>query len=124
MTARVVEWFDPKQKTRWVVTTPTGPKASLTGRLTVNILFDSSKTSKLAKFGRGLLRYIPSSKSFEPSDEDRAWAARAFADSDRSATELQLVENQAARIGQQCRKCQVASQPSASDWADYALWCA
>jgi hypothetical protein len=109
------------------------------------ILFDSRKTSKPAKFGRGLLRFIPSSTTFEPSDEDRAWAAREFADSERKTAELQFIENRAARIASRRAECRAAAtrymailndqpipqvsafepfQPSASDWSDYARWCA
>jgi hypothetical protein len=91
-----------------------------------------------------LLRFIPFSTSFEPSDEDRAWAAREFADSERTTAELQDIEHRAARISHSLEHCRAASQrceailrdqpippvssatpaePSANDWADYALWC-
>jgi hypothetical protein len=111
----------------------------------MTILFDSTKPRKPARFGRGLLRFIPFTTKFEPSDEDRAWAAREFADAAPTASELQQVENQSARIGQRPAERQAASRrseavlngrpippvssvaefhPSADDWTEYEKWCA
>ena len=112
-----------------------------------SILFDSAKAGKSQNFGRGLLRYIPSSTRFEPSDEDRAWAAREFGHSDRTTAELKDIANREQRISRRIAECRAASQrceailndqapsmppvsggaptePSGSDWNDYALWCA
>jgi hypothetical protein len=111
----------------------------------VTILFDSTKRRKPERFGRGLLRFIPRSTSFEPTDEDRAWAVREFADRDLSTAELQRVENQAAKVSDQLAECRAACKrceailtdqplpavapvsefhPSAADWTDYEKWCA
>jgi hypothetical protein len=111
----------------------------------MTILFDSTKPRKPAKFGRGLLRFIPITTKFEPSDEDRAWAAREFADSARTSAELRQIENHGSKIADQLAECRAACKrgeailndkpipavsplaqlhPSAADWADYEKWCA
>jgi hypothetical protein len=130
---------------QWVLRTPIGPMASLLRRLTVNILFDSRKTSKPARFGRGLFRFIPFTTKFEPSDEDRAWSAREFADSACTRADLRQIENHGAKTSQRLEECRPAFKrceailadqsmppvspvaefhPSAADWTDYEKWCA
>ncbi len=102
------------------------------------VLFDSRVKKSTARFARGLPR---TNRPFEPTAEDRAWAASEFANSDRTTSELQDIENNAVRIADRLAECRAASErcaailndqptptvsavatfkPSAYDWADYA----
>jgi hypothetical protein len=113
----------------------------------MTILFDSAKSHKSKSFGRGVLRSIPQSTSFEPSDEDRAWAAQAFAADGDVSARLQHIANRAAKAFRQHAQCGTACQrreqilngrvsaippvsggapvePTTSDWAEYAAWSA
>jgi hypothetical protein len=111
------------------------------------ILFDSAKSHKAKSFGRGLLRSVPQSNSFEPSDADRAWAAQAFAADGDVSARLQHIANRAAKAFRQHAECGTSYQrreqilngrsaalppisggapvePTSSDWAEYAAWSA
>jgi hypothetical protein len=113
----------------------------------MTILFDSAKSYKSKTFGRGLLRSIPPSTSFEPSDSDRTWAAQAFAASSAVSAQLQHAADQVAKVSRRDVECGTACQrrewllngrtaalapnsggapvePSASDWSEYAAWSA
>ena len=87
-------------------------------------IFDSASPVKFAQpFGRGIARQCPA--PFEPSDEDRAWAAALFEELDQAryqAEKNRHLEEQAeqARWDDQFRFpagiCESWGQPS--DWLD------
>jgi hypothetical protein len=81
------------------------------------ILFDSAKVRKPAKFARGIRTNPPA--SFEPSQEDRAWAAQAFRDDERVTAEMNATVK-----GRSVRKPvePVADDIDSRDWRDYHDW--
>jgi len=98
------------------------------------ILFDSTKSRKSANFGRGLLRYVPSSPTpnFEPSAQDREWWAREYADRyEWSTAELNHIEKTAGRIANALEATRVYvrridailnGEPEERLGADYGVW--
>lgn len=113
----------------------------------MTILFDSARCVKPATFGRGVDRRIPKITGFEPSPEDREWAAREFAADVDVSAQLQDIANRAAKViprqvergAARQRRAQILNvralvvppvsggapvQPSTSDWTDYSTWSA
>jgi hypothetical protein len=89
----------------------------------MQILFDSHQTVKPSTFGSGLIRWVPPSTAYEPSDAERSEAARLFDELERAACLRELEERaEQARYDDRFNGslpvglCDWCSEPA--DWLD------